>query len=156
MSCFIFPWKLRTVSLIFIWQISLHSAKAWKCIWSLEQGIDEVSIYCMYGTTNELQRHKRTVRHVRPAKIQISAHSRSLFRIFTGHILDIKGCKVSPWGQRRLWSDCADAQVDLNLRCSHVRRDVFWRRGSNFLTLVQLAAFKMVFIKKALRDLWLS
>ena len=53
------------------------------------------------------------------------AHSRSLIRIFTGRILDSQGCKVSSCGQRRPWSDCADAQADLSLRWAHVRRFVF-------------------------------
>ena len=38
-------------------------------------------------------------------------------------IFDSKWCKVSSCGQRRLWSDCEDAQTDLSLCCAHV----FWR-----------------------------
>ena len=34
------------------------------------------------------------------------AHSRSLIRIFTRHILDRQGCKVSSHRQRGLWSIC--------------------------------------------------
>ena len=48
-----------------------------------------------------------------------TAHSRSLIRIFTGRILDRQGCKVSSCGQRRLWSDCKDAQAELSLRWTH-------------------------------------
>ena len=47
------------------------------------------------------------------------AHSRSLVRI-AWCILDSQGCKVSSCGQRRLWSDCADAQADLSLRCAQI------------------------------------
>ena len=44
------------------------------------------------------------------------AHSRSLLRILAWHSVDSEESKVSSCGQRRLWSDCADAQSDLSLR----------------------------------------
>ena len=53
------------------------------------------------------------------------AHSRSLIRIFTGCILDSQGCKDSSCGQRRLWSDCADAQADLSLRWALMSEGMF-------------------------------
>ena len=60
-------------------------------------------------------------------------HSRSVVRIFTGRNLDRQGCKVSSCGQRRLWSDCANAQSDLSLRWAYIfRRYVSWRRGAYF------------------------
>ena len=37
-------------------------------------------------------------------------------------------------GQRRLWSDCADAQADLCVRCSHIPEDMF--SHSSALTLL--------------------
>ena len=64
------------------------------------------------------------------------AHLRSLIWIFTGCILDSQECLVSLWGQWRLWSDCADAQSDLNIHCSYEEtrtsevRYVFSRCGS--------------------------
>ena len=54
-----------------------------------------------------------------------TAHSRSLIRIFTGRILDSEGCKVSSCCQRRLWSDCADAQADLILCWAHMAEGTF-------------------------------
>ena len=51
-----------------------------------------------------------------------SAHSHSLIRIFTWCILDSQGCKR---GQRRLWLDCADAQIDLSLSWVHVSEGTF-------------------------------
>ena len=54
-----------------------------------------------------------------------TAHSRSLIRIFTGRILDSKGCKVSSCGHRRLWSDCADSQADLSLPYMHMLDGTF-------------------------------
>ena len=48
------------------------------------------------------------------------AHSRSLTRIFTG-----QSGKVSSCGQRRLWSDCVDAQADLSLRWAHLWKGMF-------------------------------
>ena len=62
---------------------------------------------------------KRTFGHVRPAKIQIRLH------IQTGRILDSLGCKVSSCGQRRLSSDCADAQTDLSLLWAHLSEGTF-------------------------------
>ena len=59
------------------------------------------------------------------------AHSRSLIRIFTGRILDSQGCKVSPCGQRRLKSDCADAQADLSLRWAHISEGTFFHNESH-------------------------
>ena len=38
---------------------------------------------------------------------------------------DSQGCRVSSCGQRRLWSDCADAQADLSLRWAHMSEGVF-------------------------------
>ena len=53
------------------------------------------------------------------------AHSRSLIRIFTERILDRHRCSVSSCGQRRLRSDCADAQADLSLRWTHLPEGMF-------------------------------
>ena len=55
------------------------------------------------------------------------AHSRSLIRIFTGRIFNSQGCKVSSCEQRRLRSDCADAQADLSLRWAHTSDGTFSR-----------------------------
>ena len=44
-----------------------------------------------------------------------SASTCTVIKIFTGHILDSQGCKVSSCGQWRLWSDCTDEHTDLGL-----------------------------------------
>ena len=63
---------------------------------------------------------KSTIGHVRPAKIQISLHIRAVWSESSpGAFLHNHECKVSSWGQRRFWSDCANAQADLNLRWAH-------------------------------------
>ena len=65
--------------------------------------------------------HKTYLRTCAPSEDSDQpVHSRSLIRIFTGHILDREGCKVSSCRQRRLWSDCADAQADLSFRWAHI------------------------------------
>ena len=69
---------------------------------------------------------KRTFGHVRRAKIQI--------RIFIKRILDSQGCKISSCGQRRLWSDCTDAQDDLNLRRAYMSASTF----ANVMALIIL------------------
>ena len=38
-------------------------------------------------------------------------------------------------GRRRPWSDCADAQADLDFRCSHMSEDTFLRGESYILLL---------------------
>ena len=59
------------------------------------------------------------------------AHSHSLIRIFIGCVLHSQGCEVPSCKQRRLWSDCTDA--DLNLRWAHVSRYAFSRvRSKHF------------------------
>ena len=47
-------------------------------------------------------------------------HSRSLIRIFIDRILKNQSSKISSCGQRRLWSDCADALADLSLCWAHM------------------------------------
>ena len=56
------------------------------------------------------------------------AHSRSLIRIFTGHILDSQGAVFS-CRQWRFRPDCTDVPADLSPRCAYFRRYVFWRCG---------------------------
>ena len=53
------------------------------------------------------------------------AHLRRLIRIFTERILDSQGRKFSLCRQRRLLSDCADAQADLSLRWAHMSEGTF-------------------------------
>ena len=48
------------------------------------------------------------------------AHSSSLIRMYILRMLDSQGCKVSSCEQRRLRSDCANAQSDLSLRWAHM------------------------------------
>ena len=48
-----------------------------------------------------------------------SAWASSLIRFFTVHSMGSWGPKVSSCGQRRLWSDWADAQADLSLHWGH-------------------------------------
>ena len=65
---------------------------------------------------------KRTYGHARPAKIQISLFFRAVWsKSSLGTFLDNQGCKVSWCGQRKRWSDCAEAQA-------HVTRNI--RNGS--------------------------
>ena len=56
-------------------------------------------------------------------------------RIFTGRILDSLGCKVSSCGQRRLWSDCVDAQADLSLCWAHMSSGTFSHVAAGILVI---------------------
>ena len=63
---------------------------------------------------------------VRPAKTQIKpGHMPSLIRAFNVRSIGSYRPKVSSCGQRRLWSDWADAQAHLSLRWAHVILLVF-------------------------------
>ena len=56
---------------------------------------------------------------VRPAKTQISLGIRPVWSVFAVRSVGSLGPKLSSCGQRRLWSDWADAQADLSLRWAH-------------------------------------
>ena len=47
-------------------------------------------------------------------------HPLSLIRVFAVRLMGSQGPKLSSSGQRRLWSDWADAQADLSLRWAHM------------------------------------
>ena len=76
-----------------------------------------------------------------PAKLQRPA--RNLFRIYK---LEVSFCLGSD--QQRRWSDCADAQADLRLCCSHMALDTFSHGLAHILkTSVINACFKLCFLK---------
>ena len=61
---------------------------------------------------NEAQRTKTYLRiYAHSEDSDQIAHSRSLIKIFTEHISDSQGCKVSSSGQRRLLSDWAESEI---------------------------------------------
>ena len=47
-------------------------------------------------------------------------HPPSLIRVFAGRLMGSQGLTLSSSGQRRLWSDWADAQADLGLRWANM------------------------------------
>ena len=73
--------------------------------------------------------------YMRPVKIQISLGIHSIWSDFNWCILVSQGCKVCSCGQWRLWSDCVEAQADLNLRCAHTSE------GTSFFDVVALLYF---------------
>ena len=62
---------------------------------------------------------KSTKCSVRPANTPISLCIRPVWSVFAVRSMGSWGHNVSSCGKRRLWSDCADAQADLSLRCPH-------------------------------------
>ena len=73
----------------------------------------------------EPKRHKTNLRECASNEDSIQpTNSRKLIRIFR-RILDSHGCKISSCGQRRLKSDCTDAQSDLSLRWTHMSKGTF-------------------------------
>ena len=80
-------------------------------------------------------RQKTSSGQERLTKIQVSALSRGLIRICSGLILDSQDATFLH-ADNEDWSDCADTQVDLSLRCTHmhVRR---------YFSYVEAHLFKM-------------
>ena len=54
--------------------------------------------------------------HMRPSKNPLSLR----IRVFIGRSMGSQGSNFSSGEKLRLWSDCADAQADLNLRSTHI------------------------------------
>ena len=78
---------------------------------------------------------------VRPAKTQISLGICPVWPIFAVHAMGSQGPKLSSCGQRRLWSDWADAQADLSLRWVHMPFCLFFMMRLNY-RLVKLNKFQ--------------
>ena len=71
------------------------------------------------------------VTHAPNEDINQPAHQRSLTRVFAVHMKKLCMLGYPKCAQWRFWSDCANAQADLNLRRSHMsERYIFWRFGS--------------------------
>ena len=91
----------------------------------------------MYERRTELQHEKnRTFWHARPTTTQIKLRIRAVwsqYSLYTWRscILGYPKC-----AQCRFWSDCANAQADLNLRNAHVWWYVFRRCGSVVLHVI--------------------
>ena len=65
-------------------------------------------------TLNEPKRQKQIFWHARPT------HPRSLIRVFVVRMKTICILGYPKCAQLRFWSDCANAQADLNLRGAHM------------------------------------
>ena len=79
-----------------------------------------------------------------------TAHSRSLIRIFTERILDSQACKASSCGQRRLWSDCADAQAYLSLHWVHVVGDMFYHVATHLVMVGAIDCLRRALLPRKL------
>ena len=79
----------------------------------------------------EQQHEKKVPSDVCPMKTLISLYSCTVWSVFVVSMRKL--CipfypKLAKW---RFWSDCANAQADLNLRWGHTWRHIFWCCGSN-------------------------
>ena len=89
-------------------------------------------------------------------------HLHSLIRVFAVRSMGSEGPKLSSCGQRRLWSDWADAQADLSPRWAHnhivgfdMRRLIFSRRyGAESMGLGELQGIFILSIIIILIDWW--
>ena len=89
----------------------------------------------------EPQHDKPTIWPMHPAKTQIN------LGIWVGSY----GLKVSSCGQRRLWSDWADAQADLSLRWAHMS---FWWFCHAAAQLSNFLIFKEYLLSAVSRSIW--
>ena len=75
-------------------------------------------------------------------------HPPSLIRVFTVRLMGSWGPKLSSCGQRRLWSDWADAQTDLSLRWAHTHFAGFLMMRLKCRTPVRLRGLNaLVYVK---------
>ena len=120
--------------------ILLHTYEYMKFIWKLILGIH----LCPRNTCKGIFRHKRnahiqisldvrkpTFRYASNEDSDQPAHSHSLIRLFTGHILDSQGHEVTSYGQRRLIRLRRCAGLFESLLDEQVRKYVFSRSSSN-------------------------
>ena len=59
-------------------------------------------------------------------------HPLSLIRVFAGRSMGSQGSKLSSCGQRRHWSDWAEAQADLSFRWAHMSLCWFYHEAAHF------------------------
>ena len=85
-------------------------------------------------------------------------HPPSLIRVFAVRSMGSQGSKLSSCGQRRLWSDWADAQADLSLRWAHnhIVGFVTWRlqwrcKGSAAITITFHPYYKQEELRRHMR-----
>ena len=91
------------------------------------------------STKRRRDEQKRYLRTCAPSEDSDQpAHPRSLIRIFTGRILERQGYNVCSCEQRRLRSDCADAQADLSLRWLHVSEGTFSHFAAQILVEIDM------------------
>ena len=76
-----------------------------------------------------------------PANSDQPGHPPSLIRVFAVRSIGSSGPKLSPWGQRRLWSDWADAQADLSLRWAQISFWWFCYEAAHLNTTVMIQSF---------------
>ena len=105
--------------------------KVRKVCWSFLK-IDICTNCTLFWSTFEPrhEKKKRKKMSVRPAKTQISLGIRPVWSVFAVRSVGSYGPRVSSCGQRRLWSDWADAQADLVFAGRTVTLLVLSCRGS--------------------------
>ena len=66
------------------------------------------------------------------------AHSRSLIRVFVVRMKKVWILGYPKCAQWRFWSDCANAQADLNLRWAHMSKGTFYDFVARLFWLIEL------------------
>ena len=93
---------------------------SWDGAWGQNSGHHDKVEYPKKPENLSCDMTKPTKWHVRPAKTQISLGIRPVWSdVFTVHMKKALVLSYPLSTQRRLWSDWADAQVDLSLRWAH-------------------------------------
>ena len=75
--------------------------------------------------------------HLRPTNLDQLGHLPSLNRVFAVGMKKAWVLSYPLSAQRRLWSDWADAQVDLSLRCAHMQVCWFCHEEVHFYLVLQ-------------------
>ena len=95
----------------------------------------------LLGTCHKVSHNSRKPAH--------PAHQRCVVGVFAVHMKKLCILGYAKYAQRRFWSDCANAQSDLNLRWAYIWRCVFWHCGSLGI-LSQAAAQLHTFLESKL------
>ena len=101
-------------------------------LWKLFRCSAKPQIWLFFpNSINELPQDKTNKVAFAPSKDwDQPGHPPSLIRVFVVHSMGSSAPKFSSCGQRRLWSDWADAQADQSLRWAHMPFCWFCRKSA--------------------------
>ena len=99
--------------------------------------VDELNIKvysCVISRQMGPVKGKSAFEHEQNGQTEIILRMRKVSSGHVLHLIHFIVFKDSVSGQRRSWSDCADAQADLGLRCPHMPEDTFSHGPARIMT----------------------